>query len=334
MSTILAVIAVPLGWLLRTIYQTVGNYGVALILFTLFTKILLFPLSIKQQKSTAKQAAYTPMIQEINKKWANDKARQQQELQKMQEEYGFSPMSGCLPLLIQFPIMFGLIDVIYKPLRYVIGLSNEVITAATDVASKMMTLSSYSPQSTIIQAIQQSPDSFSSIVSADKMELIRSFNPNFLGFNLTEMPTFAFNMMLLIPILSVVTMILLQWLTTRLNGTSDQMQGGMKIFSYSMSIMFGWIAFKVPAGVSLYWIMGNIFGIIQAFILKKMYDPEVYKAQLAAEIEEKRQAKKAKKKVKIAQEDGTTAEKEVSEAELARIRLEKARKLDEQRYKD
>ena len=153
MSTLLAIIAVPLGWLLRMIYETVGNYGVALILFTLFTKILLFPLSIKQQKSTAKQAAYQPMINEIRKKWANDQQRQQTELQKLQEEYGFSPTAGCLPLLIQFPIMFGLIDVIYKPLRYVIGLSDAAIKAATDVAGKMMTLSTYSPQSTIIQAL-------------------------------------------------------------------------------------------------------------------------------------------------------------------------------------
>ena len=116
--------------------------------------------------------------------------------------------------------------------------------------------------------------------------------------------------------------------------SGQEMQGAMKWMPWIMSLMFVYFGFTVPVGFSLYYTISNILGFVQSVILKKMYDPEKMKAQVVAEIEAKRAAKKQKKKVAVATEDGSVAEKEVSEAELARIRLAKAREIDAQRYKD
>ena len=105
MSSIFSIFSIPLGWLMRGIYDLVGNYGVTLILFTLLTKIILLPLSIKQKKSTIRMSVFSPLIQQIQKKYASDPQKQQEELARLQQEHNFSMTSGCAPMLIQFPIL-------------------------------------------------------------------------------------------------------------------------------------------------------------------------------------------------------------------------------------
>ena len=92
---IIGFLAVPLGYVMRAIYGAVQNYGVAIILFTALVKVCLLPLTIHQQKSTAKMSVFSPMIQDIQKKYAKDQERAQEEMMKLQEEYGFSPTAGC-----------------------------------------------------------------------------------------------------------------------------------------------------------------------------------------------------------------------------------------------
>ena len=139
-------------------------------------------------------------------------------------------------------------------------------------------------------------------------------------------------MLMIIPILSVVTMILSQIITMKMSG--QEMQGAMKWMPWIMSLMFVYFGFTVPVGFSLYYTASNVVMLVQSIILKKMYDPEEMKKQVQAEIEAKRAEKKKKKQVKVTTDDGREQVKEVSEAELARIRLARARELDEERYKD
>lgn len=107
MNFIYELFGTPLGWIMWLLYAVIKNYGICLILFTVLIKAALFPLSIKQQKSSAKMAVFTPKMTEIQKKYANNKQKQQEEMMKFYEEHGYNPMSGCLPLFIQFPILFG-----------------------------------------------------------------------------------------------------------------------------------------------------------------------------------------------------------------------------------
>lgn len=111
-------IAKPVGYLLQWIYKLVGYYGIALIILTFVVKLVLYPMYAKQIKSTSSMQDISEKTQEIQRKYANDKERMNDELQKLYSETGFNPMSGCLPMLIQFPIIMGLFALLRNPMRY------------------------------------------------------------------------------------------------------------------------------------------------------------------------------------------------------------------------
>ena len=339
MNFILEIIAAPLGWIMRAIYNLVGNYGVALILFTLVTKIIMFPLAIKQKKSMIRMSAFQPVIQNIQKKYASDPAKQQEELARLQQEHGFSMTSGCLPMVIQMPILFGLIQVIYSPLHHIFGVSKDLVTKLSPIAEGVVgTMSKYSPESGIIAAIQKSPEMFSEVLDANVISQVQNFNLTFMGLDLTGTPSIkVFNTLLIIPILSVLFMLLQQWLTTKLNG--QEMNGQMIIMMGFSTLMFGYFAFLLPAGVSIYWIFTSVFGIAQELILRIFFDPEKEKQKIEEEImaarkARKEQAKQRPAKVKAANKGDKYKEEEYSpeEAEKIKQRLEKARALDKEKY--
>ena len=118
----------PLGWIMWLIYQVVHNYGIALILFTVLTKAALFPLSIKQQKSSAKMAVFQPKMAEIQKKYANDRETMNIKMQELYKEEGFNPAAGCLPMIIQMIVISGLFGLLRYPLTY-LGNDTEMVFA-------------------------------------------------------------------------------------------------------------------------------------------------------------------------------------------------------------
>ena len=111
-------IAKPIGLLLTGIYKLVGNYGISLIILTVIVKLALYPLYAKQIKSTANMSDMSEKSKEIQKRYANDKEKMNEEMQKLYAESGFNPMSGCLPMLIQFPIIMGLFALLRNPMNY------------------------------------------------------------------------------------------------------------------------------------------------------------------------------------------------------------------------
>ena len=111
-------IARPIGYLLMGIYKLVGSYGISLIILTFLVKLLMYPLYAKQIKSSANMAEMSQKTQEIQRRYANDKEKMNEEMQKLYAEAGFNPMSGCLPMLIQFPIIMGLFALLRNPMKY------------------------------------------------------------------------------------------------------------------------------------------------------------------------------------------------------------------------
>ncbi len=342
-SALFSVISVPLGWLMRFIYNAVGNYGLALILFTIVTKIILLPLAIKQKKSMIRMNAFQPEIQAIQKRYANEPAKQQEELARLQQEHNFSMTSGCLPVLIQMPILFGLIDVIYKPLRHIAGVSASVISEITPIAEGIVgTLSRYSPQTDIINAIKLNPSAFAEFLDASKIEYIQKINMTFLGLDLSATPSLkVMNALLLIPVLSVASMIISQILTQKLSGT--KMEGSMKFMPIWSAVMFGYFSFIMPAGVSIYWIFSSVFTIIQELVLSRFFDPEKEKRKIQEEIAAARKArreeqKRAKPKQKRAAARGDKYVEDTyasaEEKEAIERRLARARALDKEKYGD
>ena len=112
-------IAVPLGYLLTFIYKLVGNYGISLIILTVLVKLLLYPLYFKQIKSTASMSSIQPKIKAIQEKYKNDKEKMNEEMAKLSKNENFNPMGGCLPTLIQLPILWGLFTLLRNPIRYI-----------------------------------------------------------------------------------------------------------------------------------------------------------------------------------------------------------------------
>ena len=114
----MGLIAKPIGYLLAFIYRLVGNYGISLIILTVIVKLVLYPLYAKQIKSTANMSDMSEKSKEIQKRYANDREKMNEEMQKLYAESGFNPMSGCLPMLIQFPIIMGLFALLRNPMKY------------------------------------------------------------------------------------------------------------------------------------------------------------------------------------------------------------------------
>ncbi len=117
---IYSLIGTPLGYLLYFIYELgITNVGVAIIIFTFIVKLAMLPLSIKQQKNSAKSAIFAPKVREIQEKYRNNQEKQQEELQKLQAQ-GYNPMSGCGSLILTFLLLFGVLDVVYKPMTHIL----------------------------------------------------------------------------------------------------------------------------------------------------------------------------------------------------------------------
>lgn len=298
----LGFLGTPLGWIMKFLYSFISNYGLVLVLFTIIIRAALFPLNVKQQKSSAKMALFQPKLQKLQKQYGKNKQRYQEEMMKLYEEEGYNPMSSCLPMLIQMLVLFGIIDVVYYPLRHLLGIPRDVISQAIKVLSDAHVKVTSGAELLIINIIQgrsdvANPEIFKGVFNEDMLNKISNFDLNFLGFNMGVNPQFSWPT-ILIPIISGLTSIGVTVLTLKLQKKNGMMADGqagmgmMKGMMYIMPIFSTWIAFSLPIGVGVYWIVGNILSFIQSIVLYKFYSPEKLKAQVALEAEKNKKKKK------------------------------------------
>lgn len=312
----------PFGWILSFFYNLVSNYGVALILFTIFTRLLMLPLSIHQQKGTAKQSRITAKAAKIRQRYAGDQQRINQETQAMYDREGFNPMSaGCLPLLIQFPIMMGLYGVIYKPLTYVLNIPEQAITTLKDVLQKLLGeeftgRAAQHYELSIINKINdiatQNPQ-----VGVDVLDKIKNFDFTFLGLNMAEVPNLKEpNILWLIPILSGVTSLLTSLVTfirqrKASQGQEQQNALMMGCMSFGMPLFSVYLAFNFPVGIGIYWVMSNVFAFFQTLVLGHIYSPEKIVAK--SMVQETIQKRAYEKVIKSAETSDKTDQRGLSE---------------------
>ena len=231
-------ISTPLGYIISFIYSFVQNYGLTIILFTVVVKILLAPLMVKQQKSMVQMQKLQPELAKLQKKYANDKERLNQETVKLYQQNNVNPAGGCLPLLIQLPIIIGLYNVIQSPVKYIMHIG-------ADGIEKITQLLKYKGASEIGLAT----------LMAEKADLITS-NPDFKTFNL----------LWIIPVLSAVTAYLSSVLSSKMSGNAQQNEQ-MKSMNVVMPLMSAYFCFILPAGVGLYWIMSNVMQMILQYVI-------------------------------------------------------------------
>ncbi len=276
------IIGTPLGYIMYFCFITVRNYGWAIILFTLIVKLCTLPIGIKVQKNSIKMVKMKPLIDELKRKYPGkqDKEQFMEEQIKLFEREKYSPAMGCFPMLIQIPIIIGLISVIYNPLKHLLRIPQESLDLLYRHTMELLDLKDlgFTADSLVIHTIQNGglASTYTEVVPYDIMVKILNFNTEFLGINLSTIPTIS-NGLLLLPILSGISAFLLCILQNKENVLQIE-QGnlnkwGMTIFLTGFSLYF---AFVVPAGVGIYWIFSNLFAILQLYLLNALYDPKKY----------------------------------------------------------
>lgn len=315
---ILDIINIPLGYIMKYCYLLVNSYGLAIVLFTIISKLLLSPLAVKQHKNTLKSLKFQPRLAEIQKKYKDDKEKLSREMQKLSEE-GYNPAGGCLPLLIQFPIIIGLFNVIRSPLRYIANFSAETMQKIAEAIAEVPKYAGLraGTQNYEILLIDALNNNVNNVRSLPGVENYVNLNLNMFGLNLAESPQTWFKILgiipvpvftgfvFLIPVLSGLTALLSGFISQKLspaavtsdpNNQAKSMQTSMLLIMPLMSYIF---TMAVPAGVGLYWIISNLLVILQTIILNRVYNPVKYLEKIRAEEEDrKRRRKLAKQKLK------------------------------------
>ena len=341
MNFIMKLFGYPLGYIMWAIYKIIPNYLVALILFTIVTKALLIPLAIKQQKGSVKMQRMQPKIMEIQNKYKNNPQKQQEELAALYERENYNMLSGCLPMLIQMPILFGLIDVIYRPLTHLMHVPAAVLNTIKDIMTanpSVFTMSNlYAPEIDYLKAVQTAPQYFSEI-GADMVQHIQKLNMTSMGLDLSMRPDAngLWSLLMIIPILSGLTALLQSIVMQKMTPGAENTGAGMKMMTYMMPLMSIWFTTFVPMGVGFYWIFSNIFGLFQSIILNKFWNPKKIAEEMDREEAERREKERQEKieAKKLAKKTGETTEKALSQKEKDRQKLAEARRRNAEKYGD
>ena len=328
----------PLGYVMEWIYKLIPNYGWDIILFTLLITVIKIPLQLNQQKSMARMSAFQPMVAEIQKKYRDKPEKQQEELMKLQEQ-GYKPTAGCMPMLVNFLVMFGVIGVVYNPLERIFHISAAALASAGEALTAAgVTFTAITRDTNIIAQVVAGNSAVLGCFSAEQIATITEFGQhmNFFGIDLTRIPKLGLSLDIVLPLLSVLTMLLSTHISMKASG--QQMQGSMKLTMYMMPLMYLFFCFTYPLAFSLYYVISNIVMTAQTQIMRKFYDPEKMRKDVEAEIAAKRkQEKRGVKNTTITVTDpktGKSVEKNLSASEMNKRRLEYARQLDAERYKD
>ena len=327
-------IKIPFGYLLDWLYQFSGNYGLALILFSLIVKLVLLPMSIKSKKSTLKMARIAPLAKALEQKYADDKAKYQQELMALYKEEGVSPTGGCLWSFVPLLLLFPLYAVIREPITYLMHVPAETTAQIMEffTSEGIVAEGSYFAQlvaaGNLTEHLPALQAQFPEVVGQ-----LKNINFSFLGLDLSAVPAWKFWTLtgwaeiglFLLPIISGASNMVSSWLAQKLNSavsTNDKGEkdaaaakasGTMGMMMWMMPLLSVYIGFTLPAAVTIYWIAQAAFSLIidnvMTVVLRKKYDAEdaERRAKAAAQklLEEEKERQRAERRA--ANPEGITA---------------------------
>lgn len=265
------------GYFLEFIYNIVNNYGIAIIIFSIILKIVLLPISIKQQKTMKKTTKIQQEMKEIQDKYKNDPQKMNQEVMDLYKREKMSPFSGCLSAIIQIILLFSMFYLVQSPLTYMKRIPTPTIEQYKNEIKmdNEANLNSAYPEISIIK-----------LKSEEHPEV--NINMNFLGIDLSNVPTQAGGDVkaYIIPVLYVISSFVSIRITTNMqkkqnkkedNGEKselDAVKDANKMMSYMMPIMSISIAIIAPLGLALYWLVNNLLMIVERICLNKFLKEE------------------------------------------------------------
>ena len=269
------------GYVLNFLYNIVNNYGVAIIIFTVFLKALMLPINIKQQKTMKKSVKIQAKAKEIQDKYKNDPARMNQEIMDLYKSENMSPLSGCLSSILQMIIIISIFFVVSRPLTYLKHIDSSVIQNYTNEISQDGQRKNYAEIAIIKAKSEENPEV--------------ALNMKFLGLDLSDIPSENYKdfKVYIIPVLYVITSIVSMKLTSSINKTKNikkeetttalitkgedeeiSMDEMTKSMTYMAPIMSVSIALIAPLGLALYWFVSNLLTIVERLVLTKMLKEE------------------------------------------------------------
>ncbi len=322
------ILMTPFTWLLMFFYQFFNSYGVALILFTLLVKIILFPFSLKAKKSMIQTNMLSGQMRKLQKQYANNQAKYNEELQKLYAREGVNPTSGCLWSFLPLFILIPLFAILREPLKYMMGVVGSEADQMLQAIANTVNWSTVAVENGWIKEAAEYASTrynqmfLTSLITPENLEAVKAavaavgapakelfvLNTEFLGINLFQQPTLKFWVngfgwdsigLFLLPILSVVLSALFMMVTNKTNAINNpdavNMNWGMTAV---MSLMYLYFGFSMPAAISVYFMANSVLGMGQEFItakmLKKDYE-EAREKQRLRELEEKEEEKRLRR---------------------------------------
>lgn len=307
-------IATPFGWLMRQFYALTGNFGLAVILFSLAVTIVLLPFMAKSKKGMMRMTRLQPKLMELQKKHEGNQQKLNEEIAKLYRQEKASPMGGCLWSLLPFPILLALYRAVIKPLTIVMGVPDELLAEGGALLNRLNELgftlaegaNSYYAQIYQSEFITANFDQFAGI--SDKL-IPMDFN--FLGLNLAATPNWhfwAFDFsegvwpvigLFLIPIISTALSYLSMYISQKVNATTAttaQAQSTNKMMLWMMPLMSLWLGFTLPAAMGIYWIMNSLTGIIRDTALTAYYKKKLDAEDAVRRAEEREREEELERK--------------------------------------
>ena len=298
----------PFTWLLMFFYQFFNSYGIALILFALVVKLILFPLSLKGKRSMIQMNMLSGKLQKLQKQYGKDRERYNLEVQKLYEKEHVNPMGGCLWSMLPLFILLPLYAIIRQPLKYMMGMTPDQIV---EVANSVLNWAQVSMDMGWVKNVADVAENaltvktlnmgynqlyLASLITPENLEAVKacagetareifSLNFNFLGVNLSQVPHLKFWVggiswaaigLFLTPVVSAVTSLLFSVISMKTNNLnkqqdmSAQMQSTNRMMMFMSPLISLWIGFSMPAALSVYWVANNLLGLAQEVICSKM----------------------------------------------------------------
>ena len=307
----MGIILTPFAWLLMVFYDFFESYGLALILFALVIKLVLFPFNLKGKKSMIQMNLLSGKMQQLQKQYGKDRERYNLEIQKLYEKEKVNPMSGCLWSFIPIIFLMVLYGIIREPLVYLMNVPSDMINTVAEITGVANT-GTY-PQIAMLEALTD-PAMLEQVKAAlgNAGADLFSMNVEFLGISLAKIPQLNFWTngldwgsigLFLLPLVSVATSVLSMYVSLKTNQMNrggeqnDQMAKTNRTMMITMPLISLWIGFTVPAGLSIYWIAQYVFSIFQEIICGRLLKKDYEKARAEA-AERERQEKEDEKRRK------------------------------------
>ena len=336
----------PFTLLLKFFCQLLNSYGLALVLFALVVKLILFPLSLKGKKSMIQMNMLSGQMNKLQKQYKNNQQKYNEEVQKLYEKEGVNPMGGCLWSFLPLLILFPLYAIIRQPLKYMMGMTPDQITAVAQALnwSTVALEHNWIREAADFVNMGYNQLYLSSLITPENVAMVQAaagetakevfaINFDLLGVNLAFIPKLKFWVdglkgfgLFLVPAISAGTSLLFSFVTMKTSSmNSENSQSAQNKTMLLMSpLMSLWIGFSMPAALSVYWIANNLLGMAQEKICHIMLKKDYAAAAEAARLREKEEEKRLRRE---------KAERRAREAEEARLNKgkKKAKAEDEEK---